>query len=94
MADATTRPVAPLTHGDEVTHRRLIAMRANAGFPKDGTEPMQEVAVLKSYTVAGLPTASLWTGGICYCSDETGGATLVFSDGTNWRRVQDRAIAS
>ena len=29
-----------------------------------------------------------------YVSDETGGATLAFSDGTNWRRVQDRAIVS
>ena len=27
-------------------------------------------------------------------TDETGGATLAFSDGTNWRRVQDRAIVS
>ena len=52
------------------------------------------IAPLKSYTVAGLPTASLNTGGQVLCTDETGGATICFSDGTNWRRVQDRAVAS
>ncbi len=31
---------------------------------------------------------------ILFCSDETGGATLIFSDGTNWRRTSDNAIAS
>lgn len=47
---------------------------------------------LKSYTVAGLPTGA--AGDMAYCSDETGGAVPVFSDGTNWRRVTDRAVAS
>ena len=49
---------------------------------------------LKSYTVATLPSASSYETAIIYVSDETGGATLAFSDGTNWRRVQDRAIVS
>jgi len=31
---------------------------------------------------------------VIYVSNETGGATLAFSDGTNWRRVQDRAVVS
>ena len=48
----------------------------------------------KTYTVATLPTASTYPRAIVYCSNETGGATLVFSDGTDWRRVQDRAVAS
>lgn len=46
-----------------------------------------------SYTVAGLPPVGSG-GGFIYVSDETGGATLAFSDGTDWRRVQDRAIVS
>ena len=50
------------------------------------------VSIFKSFTVATLPTAV--TGGFIYVSDETGGATMAFSDGTNWRRVQDRAIVS
>lgn len=94
MADARTRPQVPLTHSDEVEHRRRIAQRANASLPKDGTQGMASPLLLQSYTVATLPSASLWTGAVVYVSDETGGATIAFSDGTNWRRAQDRAIAS
>ena len=94
MVEAVTRPIVPLSHTNEAEHRRLIAMRTNAAFPKDGTEGMQSPLLLKSYTVATLPTASEWTAGVIYVSDETGGATLAFSDGTNFRRVQDRAIVA
>ena len=48
----------------------------------------------KTYTVATVPTASSYPRGVIYVSNETGGATLAFSDGTNWRRVQDRAVVS
>lgn len=48
---------------------------------------------VRSYAVAGLPAATQ-AQRIIYVSDETGGATLAFSDGTNWRRVQDRAVVS
>ncbi len=47
---------------------------------------------VKSYTVAGVPAASAGAGQIVYVSNETGGAVLAFSDGTNWRRVTDRAV--
>lgn len=46
-----------------------------------------------SYTVATLPSAATG-GGEIYVSNEAGGATLAFSDGTNWRRHSDRAIVS
>ena len=49
---------------------------------------------LPSYTVTTLPDATRYVGGIIYVSNETGGATVAFSDGTNWRRVQDRTIVS
>lgn len=49
---------------------------------------------LETYTVAGAPAAADYTQGLIYVSNETGGATVAFSDGTNWRRVQDRAIIS
>ena len=49
---------------------------------------------VKTYTVATVPTAATYPRGVIYVSDETGGATLAFSDSTNWRRVQDRAIVS
>lgn len=53
--------------------------------------------LVQGFTVANVPPAGDWSDGTSfsayiYVSDETGGATLAFSDGTNWRRVQDRAI--
>lgn len=50
--------------------------------------------VLSAYTVTTLPDAATWLRGLIYVSNEAGGATVAFSDGTNWRRVQDRAIVS
>jgi Protein of unknown function (DUF2793) len=50
-------------------------------------------AKLPSYTVATVPSASAaGAGASIYVSDETGGAVPAFSDGTNWRRVTDRAV--
>lgn len=49
---------------------------------------------MAQYTVSTAPAASAFTGCVIYVSNETGGATLAFSDGTNWRRVQDRNIIS
>jgi len=48
---------------------------------------------LPSFTVATLPSAAT-AAAMIYVSDETGGAVLAFSDGTNWRRVTDRAIVA
>ena len=45
------------------------------------------------HDVAALPSAAV-PGEIIFVNDETGGAVLAFSDGTNWRRVTDRAIVS
>lgn len=45
-------------------------------------------------TVAELQALTATAGLVAYCSDETGGATLAFGDGTNWRRVQDRVVIS
>lgn len=59
---------------------------------RDGSVPFTGPVEVPSYTVAGLP--SVGTAQIIYVSDETGGAVLAFSDGTNWRRVTDRAIVS
>ena len=50
---------------------------------------------LPSVTVANLSTAvPQTTGNMVLCSDETGGAVPVFYDGSDWRRVTDRAVAS
>lgn len=49
--------------------------------------------VLPSYTVAGLPSAAT-AAQFVYVTNEAGGPVPAFSDGTNWRRVTDRAIVS
>ena len=51
------------------------------------------VVYFKSYTVATLPSAGT-AGGMIYVSDETGGAVMAFSDGTDWRRVTDRSVVA
>jgi len=51
--------------------------------------------LLPSYTVSQLGSLSASPAGqFVYCTDESGGAVPSFSDGTNWRRVTDRAIVS
>lgn len=84
----------PLTHGDEAEHRRIIAERANAGLPKDGSQTATAPIPMQSLVKANLPSASLWEGSIVYVSDEAGGSIICFSDGTNWRRLSDRAVVS
>jgi len=54
---------------------------------------------IPSYAKADLPVASKWYAasgytGLVMVQDEVGGATLAYSDGTNWRRAQDRAIVA
>lgn len=46
-----------------------------------------------SCTVASLPSAAT-AGSIVFVSDESGGPVLAFADGSQWRRVTDRAIVS
>lgn len=62
-----------------------------------GTSPVAigSPLALKSYTVAGVPSASAaGAGAMIYVSNESGGAIPAFSDGTDWRRVTDRAVVS
>ena len=47
-----------------------------------------------TYTVATVPAAAGHAGKTIFVSDEAGGAVLAFSDGTDWRRVTDRAVIS
>lgn len=51
---------------------------------------------VKVFTKTALPGAALFGGmaGLIAVSDDAGGFTLAFSDGTNWRRVADRNIIS
>jgi uncharacterized protein DUF2793 len=49
----------------------------------------------QSYTVAGLPSASdAGAGALVFVTDESAGAVPAFSDGSDWRRMTDRAVVS
>ncbi len=80
------------------TEKMRIACNGNIGIGI--AEPAARLDVdgavrVKTYTVAGVPSALvLGAGAIIHVSNEAGGATLAFSDGTNWRRVHDRAVVS
>lgn len=57
-----------------------------------------KLPVAPSFTVAQLAaapmTAAANTGAVVLVTNETGGAVLAFSDGSNWRRSTDRAVVS
>lgn len=62
------------------------------GDPDNLTWEVAGPLTLASYTVATVPTGA--AGQMIFVTDETGGATPAFHDGTNWRRTADRAIVS
>lgn len=48
-----------------------------------------------SFVKASLPSASsAGAGALVFVPDASGGAVIAFSDGTDWRRVTDRAVVS
>ncbi len=61
---------------------------------KAGASIFSGPVTLPAYTVATVPSASTFERGQIYVSNESGGATPAFSDGTNWRRYADRAVIS
>lgn len=86
-------------HGDNATDIVRVLTGSGSGTIR-GTFSTTGLAVVgsvksSSYTVATVPSASTHGAGAqIYVSNESGGAVMAFSDGTNWRRVTDRAIVS
>lgn len=64
----------------------------NTGDAKSGLWPPPRLTANK--TVAQLAALTPYEGATAFCTNETGGAVPVFGDGTNWRRVTDRAVVS
>ena len=46
------------------------------------------------YSKAALPDPTKFRGGQIQVSNDAGGETPAFSDGTNWRRYADRNVIS
>lgn len=59
----------------------------------NGEAGFEQPLALKQYSVAGLPSASA-SGRLIYVFDETGGPTVAYADGGNWRRIYDNAVVS
>ncbi len=61
-----------------------------------GLIPLSEIGSRPPpFTVATAPSASeAGEGAMIYVTDEAGGAIPAFSDGTDWRRMSDRAVIS
>lgn len=78
--------------------RMRITSTGNVGIAKTApTTPLDVNGAVRvgQFTVASVPSASTsGAGAIIYVSNESGGAVIAFSDGTNWRRSTDRAIIS
>jgi hypothetical protein len=48
---------------------------------------------LKSYTIATMPTANIYTvRSLAWCNDATGGAQPAYCDGTNWRTITNGVV--
>ncbi|MBY0565489.1 MAG: DUF2793 domain-containing protein [Hyphomonadaceae bacterium] len=77
-----------LTERLRIRQNGEIAVNANANVIADGAGHLR----LRSYTVAGLPSATV-AGQLIYVSNGTANKRLAVSDGTNWR-WPDGAIVS
>jgi len=79
----------------EVTDGNVVVtdnLTVSGSLTADTSTLGSSIIVFKSYSLAvGLPSHVLGAGTTIFVTDETGGSTLAFSDGTKWRRVSDRA---
>jgi len=83
------------TRDGEPTKQGVLLLRAiNDLKARVGGILGEALGPLPSYTVTTLPDAEANARCLIFVSNETGGATIAFSDGVSWRRVQDRAVVS
>jgi hypothetical protein len=55
---------------------------------------LRRIDAPRKYTVATLPDPAANEGRIVYVADETDGACVAFSNGTDWLRSYDLAVVS
>lgn len=76
--------------------RRSPLLPVNGGTPRevaDSIKLLEGRPMLPNYVKTALP-AQAANGEMIYVTNESGGAVPAFFDGTNWRRVTDRAVVS
>lgn len=74
--------------------RQLVWLTIAEAFGLDVTTTATMIFQAPTYTVATLPAAATYPRGVIYVSNQSTGAELAFSDGTNWRICSTRAIVS
>ena len=92
MLGRGTAPTQGLWYGVNGTAYRVMDGSGNINVSGSITAALPIVTA--TYTVGTVPSAVTYARGLIYVSNEAGGAVIAFSDGTNWRRVTDRAIIS
>jgi hypothetical protein len=91
----TTNNLAMWSNGDLVDGPVAAdVLTTESGMMVNGNSTMQGPLVLASYELAEVPLAEDFPGGLIFVTDEAGGPTVAFSDGTDWFRVQDLAVIS
>jgi hypothetical protein len=80
-ASFTGALIAPILDGPSGSVQMDAIVQYNQSYP-----------VLEVYTTISVPSpVTAGAGALVYISNETGGPTIAFSDGANWKRVQDLA---
>lgn len=74
--------------------RRIAWLTIAEAFGLDVTTNATMIFQAPTYTVSTLPAAATYPRGLIYVSNQSTGAELAFSDGTNWRICSTRAIVS
>lgn len=96
--DIRQRENLPIRFSTSNAERMRVLGSGNVGIGTSAPSTTLHVngpARVRQYTTAGVPSASTsGAGSIIYVSNESGGAVMAFSDGTDWRRMTDRAIIS
>ena len=57
-------------------------------------QAINSALIVPKFTVATLPSPTAFENRIVRVTDEVGGDTLAWADGTDWRRTTDNAIVS
>jgi hypothetical protein len=102
QGDAVKFGIVLEENGGEFAHRLQFTSRTASGVTSDVMSLLSDGSLavagpvrVGTSTVAGLPPASsAGPGAMIYVSNESGGAVIAFSDGSNWRRMTDRVIVS
>jgi len=74
-------------HGEKIISEGVATPRLQSYF-----DAVTDLVSVKIFVLASLPDATKNEGRQIYVSDATAGATMAYSDGTNWRINQTTVL--